>query len=190
MGHSGQFRDGVPALIRRVTSLMPCVVMLVGAPGSGKSTLATVLAEHLGDRVAVLSYASHRAEVSGDPADPAADPAAGALLFARLRDRCRARDTTIVDGTHHLARTRAALLAIAADAGLPVIAVVLSTPIQVCLARNQGRPLPEPGKRHSLRVPEQRVRAIDRAIQDARAGLGDEGFLVHVLVPSDMAPGS
>jgi predicted kinase len=178
---------GFSALIRRITTHMPCVVMLVGPPGAGKSTLARALAERLGNGTAVLSYAAHRAEVSGDPADPAADPQAGVLLRDRLVDRCVRGLTTMVDGTHHLARTRAALLAIAVDAGLPAIAAVLSTPLEVCLARQLARPLPEPGKQHSLRVAEPQVREIDRAIQNARAGLAGEGFLVHVLGP---APGS
>jgi predicted kinase len=169
-------------LIGAITAQSPCVVVLLGAPGAGKSTLATVLAEQMANGTAVLSYAAHRAEVSGDPADPAADPAAGALLMQRLAARCAAGLTTVLDGTHHLASTRATLLGIAADAGLPAVAVVLSTPLAVCLRRQQDRPPPAPGK-HGLRIPEPQVRELDRVIQDARTGLGHEGFVVYVLDP-------
>lgn len=179
-------RPAPGALIQRIATWMPCVVMLVGPPGAGKTTLANALAAQLGNGTAVLSYAAHRAEISisGDPADPAADAAAGTLLLGRLRDRSVARLTTLVDGTHHLARTRAAVLAIATEAGLPAIAAVLSTPIPVCLTRQQDRPTPAPGK-PGLRVPEPQVRAIARALANIRADLASDGFLVHMLNPND-----
>ena len=157
------------------------VVMLVGAPGSGKSTAAAALAARLHGDVAVLSYAAHREEVTGDPADPAGDPRAGQLLRDRLTTRCAGRLTTVVDGTHHLARSRARIAAIAADAGVPAIAVVLNTPLGLCLARQETRPVPAPGRRHSLRVPDEQVRALDRAVRAARGGLVDEGFVVYEL---------
>lgn len=171
-----------------IARLSPCLVMLVGAPGAGKSTLARVLAQKLGDGVAVLSYADHREEVSGDPSDPAADPQAGALLMRRFEDRCAAGLTTIVDGTHHLARTRAALLTRAVNACLPAVAIALSTPIEICVARQQDRPPPASGRQHGLRIPEPKVRELDRMIHDALPGLVREGFIVHVLARDVTAP--
>ncbi|MCK2240072.1 MULTISPECIES: ATP-binding protein [unclassified Crossiella] len=191
MGNLGQPQPPLPeptaALIRCISKHAPCVVVLLGPPGAGKSTLAKVLTDQLGNRTATLSYAAHRAEVSGDPADPAADPMAGTLLRERLADRSAAGLTTIVDGTHHLARTRAALLAIAAESSLPAVAAVLSTPLEVCLARQRDRPPHEPGKQHSLRVPEPQVRTLDRAIHEARPDLAREGFIVHILGPDATA---
>lgn len=173
------------ALVQFVSAHAPCVVVLVGAPGAGKSTLAAACAKRLGAGVEVLSYAEHRAEVSGDPADQTVDSTAGALLFSRLAARCATGATTIVDGTHHLARTRASLLAIASDAGMAAVAVVLSTPLEVCLARQQDRPAAQAGKQWGLRIPESQVRQLDAAIQAAQAGLMKEGFVVHVLDPRD-----
>lgn len=155
--------------------------MLVGAPGSGKSTVARELVERLGPGAAVASYAACREEVSGDASDPAADPQAGELLRQRVDQRCAARLTTIVDGTHHLARTRAALLASARGAGLPAVAVVLSTPIEVCVARQHDRPEPAPGRQHGLRIPEPQVRELASMIEDAVPGLAAEGFVVLTL---------
>lgn len=175
----------MPALVLeqladRIAAYRPgAVVMLVGAPGSGKSTLAAALARRLGEDVAVLSYAAHRAEVTGDPADPAGDPRAGHLLRDRLAGRCAAGLATIVDGTHHLARSRARLAAIAAGAGVPAVAVVLTTPIQLCLARQETRSAPAPGKRHGLRVPADQVRDLHQVIQQARATIATEGFTVY-----------
>ena len=183
-------RHNVPAtLVRDIARLSPCVVMMFGAPGSGKSTLASALARELGDTAAVLSYAAHREEISGDPADPAANPQAGELLRARLADRCAARKTTVLDGTHHHSRTRRRVLGIAADAGLPAVAVVLSTPLQICLDRQRDRPPPAPGKQHGLKIPDPEVREIHAALQADLPGLDSEGFLVHVLAPDATAPG-
>ncbi|WP_167545522.1 AAA family ATPase [Amycolatopsis rubida] len=177
-------RGEVPeTLVRDIIAHGPCVVMTVGAPGSGKSTLAAALAHRLDD-AAVLSYAAHREEVSGDPADPAANPPAGALLRARLADRCAAGRTTILDGTHHIGRTRRRVLDIAAAAGLPAVAVVLSTPLLTCLDRQLDRPPPPPGRQHGLRVPDQEVRHVHAELQDAVPGLADEGFRVLVLAPT------
>lgn len=167
--------------VQALARLSPCIVMLVGAPGAGKSTLARELVARLGSGAAVLSYAACREEVSGDASDPAADPQAGELLRERLEQRCAARLTTIIDGTHHLARTRAALLASAREAGQPAVAVVLSTPTQVCVARQQDRPEPAPGRQHGLRIPEPQVRELASKIEAAVPGLAEEGFVVLTL---------
>lgn len=164
--------------------------MLIGPPGAGKSTLSRELVQQLGAEAAVLSYAACRKEVSGDPSDPAADPQAGRLLRHRVEQRCAARLTTIIDGTHHLARSRAALLVSAREAGLPAVAVVLSTPTELCLTRQQDRPDPAPGKQHGLRIPEPQVRELARAIEDAVPGLAEEGFTVLTLAPDATGTGS
>lgn len=173
--------DPAAELVRLIDAHSPCVVLLLGAPGAGKSTLAATLVHRMGNHVAVLSYAAHRAEVGNGPADVAADPTAGALLQSRLADRCAAALTTIVDGTHHLARTRDALLRIAAAAGRPAIAAVLSTPLTVSIARQQDRPPAAPGAQHGLRVPEPQMRNINHEIEKALPALAREGFIVHVL---------
>jgi predicted kinase len=93
-----------------------------------------------------------------------------------------------VDGTHHLERTRVRLRGIAAEVGLPAVAVMLSTPLDICLARQQGRPAPTPGKQYSLRVPERQVREIEDTIREARSRLAEEGFIAHVLRADATAP--
>ena len=115
--------------------------MLIGPPGAGKSTLSRELVQRLGAEAAVVSYAACRKEVSGDPSDPAADPQAGKLLRHRVEQRCAARLTTIVDGTHHLARSRAALLVSAREAGLPAVAVVLSQTAAAFRSPSNSTPL-------------------------------------------------
>ena len=172
-------------LLVAVQAESPCVVALIGPPGSGKSTVAAALAERLPVDVEVLSYAQHRAALSGDASDATVNDEAGALLYGRLADRCRAGLSTVVDGTHHLARTRARLLAIAGEAGLLAMAAVLRTPVEVCVARQATRY--EPG----LRVPDEQVRDLAAAVDDARPDLAGEGWLVRILDPratSDRAP--
>ena len=65
-----------------------------------------------------------------------------------------------------------------------------STETEVCVARQQDRPDPAPGKRHGLRIPEPQVRELARAIEDAVPGLAEEGFTVLTLAPDATGTGS
>ena len=111
------------------------VVILIGAAGSGKSTFA---ARHFGPSE-ILSSDALRAWISGDEANQHATNAAFGRLHRELDRRLRDRLLTVVDATNVERKARRALLARAAAAGVPSLALVLDLPPAVVLARNAGR---------------------------------------------------
>ncbi|MGY1722677.1 3-oxoacyl-ACP reductase FabG [Blastococcus sp. SYSU DS0533] len=103
----------------------PELVVLVGLQGSGKSTW---VAEHLAGTHHVVSK-DHWPNARRREARQQ-------RLVAELLAAGR---SVVVDNTHPAREDRAALIALARDAGVPVRAVWLDTPPEVCLARNDAR---------------------------------------------------
>jgi protein phosphatase len=114
----------------------PCVVLLIGPAGAGKSTFAR--RHFAGDEI--LSSDAFRALVSGDEANQAATRRAFALLHRALRRRLADGLLSVVDATNLERHARRAVIARAADAGSPTIAIVLNVPLATSLARNRLRP--------------------------------------------------
>ncbi len=114
----------------------PSLIVLIGAAGAGKSTFA---AGHFASDE-VLSSDRFRSIVSGDEADQSATRAAFQRLHRAVAGRLAARRLTVIDATNVQARARRALLALADDAELPTIALVIDPPEAVVLAQNLGRP--------------------------------------------------
>lgn len=157
----------------------PAVVVLVGAAGAGKSTLA-----HCWDRHAVASLDACRAQVSGDPADQDATPDAVWLLHRMVRNRSLAGLTTVVDATNLDPGHREPFVQMARACGLPAIAVVLTTPLEVCQARQRDRLGPLPGRKWGRRVPDEVVAAQHAAVIASIPALPTEGFsAVYVINP-------
>jgi predicted kinase len=113
----------------------PSLVVLVGPAGSGKSTFA---ARHFAADE-ILSSDRYRAIVSGDEADQSATRAAFARLHRDLDRRLAGGRTSVVDATSVEPSARRTLLARAAAAGVPVIAIVFDLPADTVLARNAVR---------------------------------------------------
>ena len=151
----------------------PSLVVLVGAAGSGKSTFA---ARHFAPDE-VLSSDAFRALISGDPANQAATKPAFAALHRAVVARLRSRRLTVIDATNVQPHARRSLVARAAEAGVPVVAIVLDLPAEVVLARNAAR--------QATAVPEPAVRAQLDALAATLAAdpaLGWAGFdAVHAL---------
>lgn len=146
----------------------PAVIVMIGASGSGKSTLArTWPADYR------LELDSYRWVVSGDAGDQEATADAVFLLDAVLERRTARGLTCVVDATNTQFDVRKRLIEAAHAHQLPAAAVVMTAPLEQCLARNSRRP----GNR---RVPEAVVRHQYQQIAAARPGLRAEGF-DHVI---------
>jgi protein phosphatase len=113
----------------------PSLVVLIAAAGAGKSTFA---ARHF-DPAEILSSDAYRASIAGDEADQRATRAAFRQLHLALERRLAQRQLTVVDATNLERSARRALLARAAGAAVPAIAVVLDLPAATILARNAAR---------------------------------------------------
>ncbi len=113
----------------------PSLVLLVGATSSGKSTFAR---RHFRPTEVVSSDAC-RALVSDSENDQAATEAAFRVVHLLAELRLERPRLTVVDATNVRPDARAPLVAIARRAHLPVCAVVLDLPPEVCEARRQAR---------------------------------------------------
>ncbi len=156
----------------------PCLVVLVGAAGAGKSTFA---GRHFAPDE-VLSSDAFRELVSGDPADQRATRPAFAALHRALAIRLDGGRLTVVDATNVTPAARAALLRVAATAGVPAMAIVLDPPSDLVLTRNAGRPdrvVPADTVEHHLR---------QLAVAAAGGRLEREGFdpVVRLTEPASV----
>ncbi|MEU4807399.1 AAA family ATPase [Actinosynnema sp. NPDC023587] len=152
----------------------PVVVLLIGVAGSGKTTLAHALAEQ-DPAAAVLSFDDCRAELAGDAGDQSVTPAAVDLTHARLAERCAQHVSTVLDATSVRAEHRRVVLDLAAEHDVPVVAVVVDTPLETALARQLDRPA-------TRQVPVEVVRAQHADLLASLSGLHTEGYAaVHLL---------
>ncbi|MFJ3673710.1 AAA family ATPase [Streptomyces sp. NPDC090106] len=149
------------------------LIVLIGASGAGKSTLASSWPASQ-----VLSLDTLRGVVSDDPGDQEATSDA-VDIFKRILVRRMARGlTTVIDATNLEMSIRVELVVAARRHGMPAVAVIVSAPLSVCLARQN----PRPGSR---RVPDATVRAQHQAVPYAGEDLTAEGF-THVVLASEL----
>ena len=151
----------------------PVLVALVGPAGAGKTTLARHWTCSGWPETAVLELDSYRATVSDDPGDQESTPAAVMLMHRALEARLARRRISVVDQTATRLDVRLDLVDRAHRHDIPAIAVVLTTPLAVCVARNMGR------EGTSRFVREEEVRRQHAAIIDALPGLAGEFDQVH-----------
>ncbi|MFB7030954.1 MULTISPECIES: AAA family ATPase [unclassified Streptomyces] len=151
----------------------PALICLIGPAGSGKSTLASTW-----ESTWVLSLDHYRALVSDRPGDQTATGDAAAVLQSVLEARLSRGLTSVIDATNCDQLIRTNLVETARRYGIPTAAVLMTTPLDLCLARNAARPA-------ECRVPENIVRAQHRAATDAHPRLRREGF-DHVVLASSL----
>jgi protein phosphatase len=118
---------------------MPILYVLVGIQGAGKTTWARANAERL-DAVVVASD-DIRNELEAVGVDPTNE---GDRVFAIFEERVArlldAGRNVIADATHARGQWRANILAIARQRGARRVAVWFDLPLEVCRARNAGKP--------------------------------------------------
>lgn len=140
------------------------LLVLIGASGAGKSTLAGTWPEHQ-----VVSLDRLRGVMADDcGAQDATADAVDAMHLIVYRRMARGLNT-VVDATSVYAKDRAPLIDAAKRHGMPVIAVLVSTPLPVCIERQQSRPA-------NRSVPDDTVTAQHQAMVRSHPNLRSEGF--------------
>lgn len=147
----------------------PALVVLIGPAGAGKSTLASTW-----EPTQVLELDHFRALVSDDPGDQAATRDAVFALQVILESRLTRKLTTVIDATNTSYQARVQLLAAARRHGVPTVALLVPTPLDICLERQVSRP-------ENRCVPEQVVRAQHAAMAEGRPLLADAEGFDHVM---------
>ncbi|MFD6281712.1 AAA family ATPase [Streptomyces sp. NPDC060209] len=142
----------------------PVLIVLLGAAGSGKSTTAATWPPE-----SVLELDTFRELISDDPLDPDAIDEAVHALGTVVERRLARRQTTVVDIDHTEAAMRAKLLGLAERYDVPAVALIMTTPLRLCLDRNALRPA-------YLQLPVDVVREQYCQTLDATPGLRAEGF--------------
>ena len=137
---------------------------MVGVPASGKTTVARTLYP----KALRISLDDLRMMFSGSAFDTRVEPAVGAaaeaLKLSLATFAATNRVDLLFDATHVSRKRRAGLIATARRHGLSPVAVFLTLPISVALARNQHRQFP---------VPDPVIRRFGRLLEPPSV---DEGF--------------
>ncbi|WP_237498609.1 ATP-binding protein [Streptomyces sp. SID8373] len=147
----------------------PVLIVLIGAAGSGKSTWARTWPS-----TQVLELDRFRAMVSDEAGDQSATSSAVTAMHTVLEARLARKRTTVIDATNTETRVRAGLVRMARDHGVPTVALVVPTPVSVCVERQAHR-------RPNRAVPEDVVRRQHADMTAALPRLREEGF-DHVLI--------
>ncbi|MEV6549253.1 ATP-binding protein [Streptomyces sp. NPDC051597] len=140
------------------------LLVLIGASGAGKSTLARTWPASQ-----VLSLDALRGTVSDDPGDQSATGDAADVLKLILERRMGRKLNTVIDATNVEQSVRVELVMAAKRHGMPTVAVVVATPLPVCLERQGPRP-------DNRRVSEDVVRSQHQAMVHSHQRLTAEGF--------------
>lgn len=139
----------------------PALVVLVGPSGAGKTTWART---HFAANE-VVSADALRATVGSGEGDLDASVDAFAVLDTVVAARLRRGLTTVIDTLGLDGDRRRTAVALGRRAGLPCVAVVFTTALEVCRTRNRARDRPVPAP--ALRSQHRRTAEIE---------LGDDGF--------------
>ncbi|MFD5510770.1 AAA family ATPase [Streptomyces sp. NPDC127051] len=142
----------------------PALIVLIGAGGSGKSVLASSWPS-----TQVLELDQFRAMVSDCAGDQSATLSAATILHTVLEARLARKRTTVIDATNTEQHVRAGLLDVARSYGVPTVALLVSTPVSVCVERQADR---APARA----VPDDVVRRQHAEAVAAFPGLHAEGF--------------
>ncbi|MFG2463337.1 AAA family ATPase [Streptomyces sp. NPDC048523] len=148
------------------------LLVLIGASGAGKSTLAATWPPSQ-----VVSLDHLREVVSDSCGDQSATVDAVDAMLLIVHRRLARGLNTVVDATSVFAKDRALLVDAAKRHNMPVIAILVSTPLSACIERQQGRPA-------DRSVHENTVTAQHQAMVRSHPHLLSEGFNEVVFADS------
>ncbi|MEU8139019.1 ATP-binding protein [Streptodolium elevatio] len=158
----------------RIDLGLPALIVLVGTAGAGKSRVATAFPAHWR-----LSLDACRQRVCDNAGDQDATPDAVAVFAAVLDARLTRGLPTVIDATNTESAVRTRLVGRAYAHCMPAVAIVVRTPLEVCLDRQRLR-LPD------RQVP-RRVVAAQHAGIPTTEQLHAEGFdAVHDAAEVDL----
>lgn len=118
--------------------MKPYFFQMVGIPGSGKTIKAAELAkEH---NAILLSSDAIRAELTGDSSDQTVNDKVFELMFKRTVVALAEGKSVVYDATNiNYKRRKGLLQQLKARFDLKAVAVVMATPIQMCIDRQKNR---------------------------------------------------
>jgi protein phosphatase len=144
----------------------------VGPAGAGKTTSA---GRHF-EPTQVVSSDAFRAMVADDASDRDASTDAFQVLYLIVDMRLRRGRLTVVDATNVHAKHRLPLEKMARAHGRPLVAIVFSLPLEVCIARDRTRS----GRSVGRSVISRQWQSLQRSLP----GLAEEGFQDIFLIDS------
>ncbi len=158
----------------------PALIVLVGPSGAGKSAWAASRYR----ATEVVSSDGLRGVVGSGEHDLEASVDAFAVLDQIVAARCRRRLTTVIDTLGLDRDRRRGYLSTARNAGLPAVAVLVSTTPDECRRRNRARPQPVPTPDLDAQI--QRMAAVpgqiaeegwDVVLHEAHAGVREPAHM-------------
>jgi 5,6-dimethylbenzimidazole synthase len=166
---------------------VPCLIVLVGPPGSGKTTWA----RRNGSGVVHVSQDDLIGAITPNGFEHAWRPVYRAAEDAVARAGLAAGHAVIVDRTNRTRAHRERWLQISRELSCPAIAVVMSTPEDVCRQRNDQR---EGASRLSAQRMERMIAALEPVLPDEgfaavhfESGEG-EGIRLEEILPRERLP--
>ena len=152
------------------------MILMLGPSGSGKTTFAQ---RHF-IPTQVVSSDNCRDLISDDPNSRTINEETFQLVHHIARSRLRNRRLTVIDATNLHPQHRKPLIDIARENDCPVTAIVMNTPIQECLSRNDTRT--------DRQVPEQVIRNQHRRLRQTISQLSKEGIRrTHIIEHTEEA---